>query len=155
MAIHSCSEQLSDTPESPRASPGWSRCLIRTSSEYDLLHITSITTHVLKLLTLKCVTRRVRICVDMSGTLSDNYQWSALVTPHWSPHIIMKFNIVRTTLYYITELGLLLVDTLHSPRWNNYVILVTRHVLFCSSILSMFLWHNNLVTCLARRWRTP
>ena len=94
-------------------------------------------------LALKCVTPWVRICVDISGTPSDNYQWPALVTPHWSPHIITKFNIVKTTLYYITEHVVLLVDTLQCPRWNNHVILVTRHVLFCSSILSMFLWHNN------------
>ena len=94
-------------------------------------------------LALKCVTQWVWICVDMSETPSDNYQWPALVTPHWSPHIITKFNIVRTTLYYITEHVVLLVDTLQCPRWNNHVILVTRHVLFCSSILSIFLWHNN------------
>ena len=143
----------------PEIVPGFTRTIpifIRTTSEYDFLRITSIMTHVLKLLTLKCVTRRVRICVDMPGTHSDNYQWSALVTPHWSPHIITKFNIVRTTLYYITEHVVLLVDTLHCPRWNNYVILVSRHVLsFTHSASSMFLWHNNLVTCPARRWRTP
>ena len=74
-----------------------------------------------------------------------------------------KIFIVWTFPYYLTTyaalhvalLVVLVVDTLHSPRWNNYVILVSRHVLFYSSASSMFPWLNNLVTCPARRWRTP
>jgi hypothetical protein len=39
-----------------------------------------------------------------------------------------------------------LLDTLHHPRQNCYVVLVTRHVLFTRFVLSMFLVTNTLVT---------
>ena len=47
-----------------------------------------------------------------------------------------KIFIVWTFQYYLTTYAALhvalLLDTLHCPRWNNYVILVSRYVLFYS-----------------------
>ena len=58
------------------------------------------------------------------------------------------------TSYYITLLVALLLDTLQHPRWNCYVILVTRCVLLYSYRNVDVPVTNNLVTCPARRWRT-
>ena len=58
------------------------------------------------------------------------------------------------TSYYLSLLIALLHDTLQHPRWNWYVILVTRCVLLYSYRNVDVPVTNNLVTCPARRWRT-
>ena len=64
---------------------------------------------------LKCVTQWVRICVDMFGTPSDNYQCNtrdAALIPTHNHEVLYHEN----HLYYLSEHVVLLIDTLHCPR---------------------------------------
>ena len=103
-------------------------------------------------MTLKCVTLWVRISTDMSGTpsatMTDDDAW--IIAP--VPVNITKY--IVWTSYYLSLLVALLHDTLEHPRWNCYVILVTRCVLLYSYRNVDVPVTNNLVTCPARRWQT-
>src|SRR5664279_1026867 len=92
------------------------------------------------LLNLKCVTLWVRIHVDMSGTPSTTMIISGTLMHIMTPTHITKIFIVRTSC--ITDIHLSHCFSILYNARSETLLLVTRHVLFYSFCIPVFLYDH-------------